>query len=130
MTDRHLPEIKFDERGLAPVIIQDVDNGEVLMQAYINREALEKTLETGKCHYYSRSRKKLWLKGEESGHTQEVRSIYLDCDNDCILIKVKQKGGACHVGYRTCFFTEVDLRTRMTRRVGKKIFDPGKVYKK
>ena len=90
----------------------------------------DKTLETGKCHYYSRSRGKLWLKGEESGHTQSVKAVFLDCDSDSLLIKVGQKGGACHTGYKSCFFTQVEPRDRTTREVGKKIFDPKEVYKR
>ncbi len=123
------PKIKFDQAGLVPAIVQDAGTGEVLMQAFMNREALDKTLETGKCHFYSRSRGKLWIKGEESGHTQAVRGVFLDCDSDSVLIKVEQKGGACHKGYRSCFFVEVDPKSRMTRTVGKKVFDPKKVYK-
>jgi len=123
------PKINFDSSGLVPAIIQDVRTGEVLMQAYMDREALEKTLATGKCHFYSRSRKKLWLKGEESGHTQAVREVRLDCDSDSLLVKVEQKGGACHLGYRSCFFVQVDPKSRMRRVVGKRVFDPKKVYK-
>jgi len=122
--------IKFNEQGLVPVILQDAANGDVLMQAYMNEEALTKTLETGKCTYYSRSRNKLWVKGEESGHRQDLQSIFIDCDNDCILIKINQEGGACHTGYRSCFFTAVEPKTLKTGVVGKKVFDPDKVYKK
>ena len=100
-------DIKFGGDGLVPAIAQDVVTGEVLMQAYMNKEALEKTLQTGKAHYYSRSRKKLWLKGETSGHFQHVVSIYADCDNDSILMKVVQDGAACHTGNYSCFFNEL-----------------------
>lgn len=101
-----LNEIKFDKSGLVPVIIQDVQDNAVLMQAFMNKEALQKTLETKQTWFYSRSRKKLWHKGEESGHYQNVREILVDCDKDCLLIKVEQIGGkACHTGERSCFFT-------------------------
>lgn len=96
--------VSFDSRGLIPVIVQDHNNGQVLMVAYMNEEALRKTLETRKAHYWSRSRKKLWLKGETSGHVQTVKGISVDCDRDAILLKVDQKVAACHEGYRTCFF--------------------------
>jgi phosphoribosyl-ATP pyrophosphohydrolase/phosphoribosyl-AMP cyclohydrolase len=101
-------DIRFDERGLVPVIIQDARNGQVLMFAYANREAIEKTLETKRVHFWSRSRKKLWEKGEESGNFQEVRGILLDCDSDTVLILVDQRGVACHTGKRSCFFTCVE----------------------
>ncbi len=96
-------EIRFDERGLVPVVVQDAESGQVLMFAYADREAIRKTLETGKAHFWSRSRKRLWRKGEESGNEQTVRSIHVDCDNDCILFVVEQKGVACHTGQRSCF---------------------------
>lgn len=100
-------ELKFDENGLIAAIAQDYESGEVLMQAFMNREALEKTLETGYAHYYSRSRNTLWKKGEASGHTQKVLTAYLDCDKDCVLLKVNQKGVACHAGTYTCFSTQI-----------------------
>ncbi len=99
-----LPEIRFDERGLVPAIAQEAATGEVLMLAYMNMEAIEKTVESGKAHYFSRSRNRLWLKGETSGNFQEVESIHYDCDSDAILLKVRQTGPACHTGQRTCFF--------------------------
>ena len=120
-------EVKFDEKGLIPAIVQDASSGEVLMLAYMNQEALEKTLKTKKTHFYSRSRKKLWLKGETSGHIQSVRSVHYDCDWDTLLIKVSQKGGACHEGYYSCFFREGNGEE--IKIVGKKLFDPKKVYK-
>ena len=120
-------EVKFDEKGLIPAIIQDAVNGDVLMVAYMNKEGLEKTLKTKKAYFYSRSRKKLWLKGETSGHFQHVQSIHYDCDWDTVLVKVTQKGGACHEGYRSCFFREgKGSRVRIT---AKKLFDPKKVYR-
>lgn len=97
-------EIKFNDKGLIPSIVQDFSTGEVLMQAYINEESLEKTLETGRTWFYSRSRDELWEKGATSGNTQEVKEILLDCDGDSLLIKVEQKGTACHTGSRSCFY--------------------------
>ena len=94
--------------GLVPVIVQDVDTNEVLMLAYMNEEALELTQKTGYAHYFSRSRNKLWKKGESSGNTQEVKDILVDCDNDTVLLKVKQNGVACHTGRKSCFFTKLD----------------------
>ncbi len=104
----NLEEIKYDENGLVPVIVQDAENGQVLMFAYANIESLKKTIETRRTHFWSRSRRKLWLKGEESGNVQDVRDIFFDCDNDTVLILVEQKGVACHTGRRSCFFTSVD----------------------
>ncbi len=97
-------ELKFDERGLIPVIVQDIENNEVLMLAYMNEESLEKTISSGKNTYWSRSRESLWLKGETSGHFQLVKEISYDCDGDTLLIKVEQVGSACHTGNRTCFY--------------------------
>ena len=104
-----LDDIKYDDKGLVPVIVQDAGNGQVLMFAYANKEALQKTLETGNTHFWSRSREKLWRKGEESGNTQTVKAIYIDCDNDTVLIEVDQKGVACHTGQRTCFYRSADM---------------------
>jgi phosphoribosyl-AMP cyclohydrolase len=118
--------IKFDEKGLVVAIVQD-EKGEVLMVAYMNKEAIEKTLKTGKMHYYSRSRKKLWLKGEESGNFQFVKEIYIDCDGDALLFKVEQKGGACHEGYYTCFFRKFE--NGEFKIFKEKIFEPKEVYK-
>lgn len=104
-----LNEIKWDEQGLVPAIAQDAATGEVLMFAFMNREALEKTVHTGEAIYWSRSRRKLWHKGEESGHTQKVIEIRTDCDNDVILLKIAQTGGiACHTGRRSCFFNKLE----------------------
>ena len=100
-------QLKFDEKGLICAVAQDCESGEVLMQAYMNLEAYEKTPETGYAHYYSRSRQKLWKKGEESGHLQEVVSVSLDCDGDCVLLRVRQTGAACHTGNYSCFFNTV-----------------------
>jgi phosphoribosyl-AMP cyclohydrolase len=96
--------IKFDDRGLVLAIAQDAESNEVLMAAYMNKDTLAETLETGKMVYYSRRRKKRWLKGETSGHFQTVQSVYIDCDGDSLLFKINQKGAACHEGYFSCFF--------------------------
>lgn len=122
--------IDFEKaNGLVPAIAQDADTGDVLMLAWMNREAFEETLRTGRACYYSRSRGKLWRKGEESGHVQEVRGVYVDCDADTILLKVRQIGGAaCHEGYRSCFFRRIEGNTAQV--VGERVFDPKQVYKK
>ncbi|MBI3753205.1 MAG: bifunctional phosphoribosyl-AMP cyclohydrolase/phosphoribosyl-ATP diphosphatase HisIE [Deltaproteobacteria bacterium] len=104
--------IKFDEKGLVPAIAQDCFTGDVLMMAYMNREAVEKTLSTGRAHYFSRSRNKLWLKGEASGNFQEVRAVYYDCDEDTLLLKIHQIGVACHTGERSCFFRRLDKESQ------------------
>ena len=109
--------------GLIPVVVQDARTREVLMVAYANAEAVQKTRETGFAHYYSRSRKKLWKKGEESGHVQRVQEIRVDCDEDCLLYLVEQEGAACHTGYRSCFY-----RTIEGNIISEKVFDPSKVY--
>jgi phosphoribosyl-AMP cyclohydrolase len=96
--------VKFDSNGLVPVIAQHFETNQVLMLAYMNKETLLETLQTGRMVYYSRSRKKRWLKGETSGHFQTVREVYLDCDGDTLLFKIEQKGAACHEGYFSCFF--------------------------
>lgn len=109
-----LEMVKYNADGLVPAITQDIRTDEVLMLAYMNEESLKKTIETGNVHYYSRSRQKLWLKGETSGHFQKVRSISIDCDGDTLLLKVEQTGAACHTGHRSCFFTRLEadeLRT-------------------
>ena len=120
-----MDDIKWDERGLVPVVVQDFRTKDVLMVAYMNQAAFELTLKTGKAHYYSRSRKKLWLKGETSGHTQDVKAIHLDCDKDTVLILVDQKVAACHTGYWSCFYRAWAEGWKV---VGKKVFDEGKVY--
>ena len=114
-----------EAKDLRPAIAQDYETGEVLMLAYMDDEALRLTRETGKAHYWSRSRGKLWKKGESSGHEQLVKDILIDCDEDTILIKVEQIGGACHTGYRSCFY-----RTINGEIVGKKVFDPEEAYGK
>src|SRR5436305_6863747 len=106
--DAQLDQLKFDRNGLIRIIVQDAGNGEVLMMAYANREALAKTIETGKVHTYSRSRGRLALKGESSGHFQLVKSLLTDCDRDVVLVKVEQIVAACHEGYRSCFFRKYE----------------------
>ena len=114
-------ELKFDQNGLIPAIAQDYRTGEVLMQAYMNEESLQKTIETGKATYYSRSRQALWEKGEESGHTQFVKSISVDCDGDCLLLKVEQVGAACHTNNRTCFYRDLDGQELDLSKVGAEV---------
>ena len=109
-----------------PTIVQDVENGELLMLAYMNKEAFEKTLVTKKATYFSRSRNKIWVKGETSGNYQIVKEIRVDCDNDCILLKVKQLGGSCHKGYRSCFYRK--LQEKQFIKDSEQVFDPKKVY--
>ncbi len=109
MDNTIMNEVKFDEKGLVPAITQDCRTEEVLMLAYMNRESLELTIETGKAHYFSRSRQQLWLKGETSGHFQQVRSISIDCDGDTLLLKVEQTGAACHTGHHSCFFRKAEV---------------------
>ncbi len=123
-----LDKLKFDANGLIPVIIQDHANNEVLMMAYSNREALEKTIETGKVHTYSRSRGRLALKGESSGHFQLVKEIRTDCDRDVVLIMVEQIVAACHEGYRSCFYRQYDPAAEDWKQVAEKVFDPDAVY--
>ncbi|OGS20146.1 MAG: phosphoribosyl-AMP cyclohydrolase [Elusimicrobia bacterium RIFOXYA2_FULL_39_19] len=121
--------LKFDDKGLIPAVIQDADDGTILMVAYMNKESFELTLKNKKACFYSRSRQKLWLKGESSGNVQKVKEIYVDCDADCVLVKVKQIGdAACHTGFRTCFYRKVESNSLKTK--GKPVFDPEKVYKK
>jgi phosphoribosyl-AMP cyclohydrolase len=126
---RWLNEVKWDEHGLVPVIAQEAGTGEVLMFAWMNREALQRTAETGEAVYWSRSRRKLWHKGEESGHVQKVIEIRLDCDNDVVLLKVEQQGGiACHTGRRSCFFQKY-LAAGCWEAVDPVIKDPEEIYK-
>jgi phosphoribosyl-AMP cyclohydrolase len=122
-----IPDFSHGE-GLLPAIAQDATTGEVLMLAYMNAESFAETLSTGRAVYYSRSRKRLWRKGEQSGHVQQVREIFVDCDADTILLKVDQHGGAaCHEGYRSCFFRRI--RPQGIELVGQRVFDPAEVYK-
>jgi phosphoribosyl-AMP cyclohydrolase len=117
------PALEFGESGLIPAIAQDADSGEVLMLAYVTPEAVAKTRETGRAHYYSRSREELWEKGATSGHVQHVEEVRVDCDGDALLYLVEQEGGACHTGYESCFY-----RTIEGEIVGEHVFDPDAVY--
>ncbi len=121
-------DIKFDEKGLVPAIVQDIDTGEVLMMAWMNEAALKQTLELKKATFYSRSRGKMWIKGESSGHVQEVVEARVDCDQDLVLLKCKSHGPCCHVGYNSCFYRRADADGTLTV-VEDKVFDPEKVYK-
>lgn len=121
----------FSKSELLPAIAQDFATGEVLMMAWMNREAYEETLRTGRVCYFSRSRQKLWRKGEESGNVQELHAIYFDCDGDTLLVKVRQIGGAaCHEGYSSCFFRRIDPQTQNFTVEGERVFDPKTVYGK
>jgi phosphoribosyl-AMP cyclohydrolase len=127
MSDKWLDEVKWTEDGLAPAIAQDAVSGRVLMCAWMNREALQKTQLTGEAHYWSRSRRKLWHKGEESGHVQKVSSIRIDCDADVILLAIEQGGGiACHTGRASCFYRELVDGAWITRDPVLK--DPREIY--
>ncbi len=131
MTDMKMTELDFAKStdGLLPAIVQDAASGEILMLAYINKESWDKTLESGKAHFWSRSRNKLWLKGESSGHVQLIKEIFVDCDLDTVVFKVEQLGGAaCHKGYRSCFFRRVN--SDGLEIMGEPIFDPAEVYGK
>jgi len=127
---------KFDTQGLIPAIVQQATSeegapsGRVLMMAWMDREAIEKTAETGLMHYWSRSRQKSWLKGESSGHFQKVRRWAIDCDGDTLLFEVEQEGGACHTGYASCFFQTLDQEGNRLEVKEERIFEPDAVYKK
>ena len=121
---------KFDDNGLIPVIAQDSKTGQVLMFAFMNAQAIELTIKTGRATYYSRSRGKLWTKGEQSGHFQKVDQILIDCDQDCLLLKVTVDSGQCHAGYQSCFYRKLKPETKSLGFIAKKVFDPDKVYKK
>ncbi len=126
MTESVLPDFSRGTAGCLPAIAQDVESGEVLMLAYMNAEAFRETVQTGRAVYFSRSRNRLWRKGEESGHRQHVEAIYLDCDADTILLRVRQEGAACHEGYRSCFFRQ--LTAEGLRVVLPRLVDPAAVY--
>jgi len=122
---------KFDANGLITAISQDAITGDVLMVAYMNDEALNLTLKTGNAVFFSRSRKKLWKKGEESGHVQKVQQILVDCDQDCLILKVSVDQGQCHVGYQSCFYRAVKVDTKDNLEfVSEKVYDPKEAYKK
>jgi phosphoribosyl-AMP cyclohydrolase len=129
---RELPEtliatLKWTQDGLLPAIVQDAETQEVLMMAWMDRSALEKTLLSGQTHFYSRSRRSAWHKGATSGHVQNVEGIFVDCDADVLLIKARQVGGACHEGYRSCFFRRIDKEGRL-EQVADRVFEPESVY--
>ena len=122
---------KFDDNGLIPVIAQDAETGQILMVANMNREALDLTIQTGFAVYFSRSRKKLWKKGEQRGHTQKVKQILVDCDQDCLILKVSVDSGQCHVGYQSCFYRVLkNGSSRQLELTEKKVYNPKKIYKK
>jgi len=123
-----IDNVKFDASGLMAAVAVDADNGDILMVAWMNREALEKTLAEGVVTYWSRSRQELWTKGLTSGHTQDVEEVRIDCDLDCVLLRVRQKGGACHRGYRSCFYRRIEGGQLVTDQ--EKVFDDESVYKK
>jgi phosphoribosyl-AMP cyclohydrolase len=126
-----IEQLKFDSDGLIPAIAQEEKSGEILMMAWMNRESLRATIETNRATYWSRSRKKFWMKGEESGNIQEIRSIHVDCDGDAVLLKVDQIGGAaCHTGHRTCFYREIVDGGQNFKESNDIIFDPNTVYRK
>jgi phosphoribosyl-AMP cyclohydrolase len=122
---------KFDANGLIPVIAQDAETGQILMAAYMNREALDFTIKSGFATYYSRSRGKLWKKGEESGHKQAVEQILVDCDQDCLLLRVRVDAGQCHVGYQSCFYRRLKAGSgNKLEFLAEKVYDPKETYKK
>jgi phosphoribosyl-AMP cyclohydrolase len=125
-----IDQLKYNADGLIPAIIQEQASGRVLMMAWMNRASLEKTIETGKTYFWSRSRQKFWMKGESSGHTQSVREIAMDCDGDTLLIQVEQVGAACHEGYQSCFFRSLANEGRSTRITESRLVDPEEVYGK
>lgn len=124
-----LDELRFDQDGLIPAIVQDAESGVVLMLAYMNREALEKSLKTGRTHFWSRSRQRLWMKGETSGHVQEIVEACFDCDKDALLFKVRQKNAACHTGHYSCFFNKIADNCDIIEK-NDFVFDPVEVYQK
>ena len=129
MDDATLHNLKYDANGLIPAIVQDHTSGEVLMMAWMNRDSLARTVETGQTHFYSRSRGKMWLKGETSWHVQRVKSIATDCDQDVLLVKVEQTGAACHDGYYSCFYRQHQAGKGEWKVVGRKVFEPEQVYR-
>ncbi|MFC2140210.1 phosphoribosyl-AMP cyclohydrolase [Candidatus Auribacterota bacterium] len=130
ITTQVFDKIKFDVNGLLPAVIQDEETKEVIMLGYMNKDSLLATVKTKKTNFWSRSRQKYWIKGESSGHIQEVKEIFFDCDLDTVVIKVKQHGGACHVGYKSCFYRKLKNEAGDVEIIGEKVFDPEAVYKK
>ena len=127
--DESIQSLKYDDAGLIPAVCVDAETKQVLMVAYMNDKALKDTVRTGKTHFWSRSRQKYWMKGESSGHTQEVRAVYTDCDRDTLVIEVVQHGAACHEGYYSCFYRKLNDAGEWDI-VAEKVFDPDSVYKK
>jgi phosphoribosyl-AMP cyclohydrolase len=123
-------KLKFDAQGLIPAIIQEQKTGRVVMMAWMNRASLESTVATGKTHFWSRSRQKFWMKGEESGNTQTVKDIAFDCDGDCLLIQVEQNGPACHEGYKSCFFCSVEADGKNFKTTEAQLKTPEELYGK
>ena len=122
---------KFDDKGLISVVAQDSKTGQILMVAYMNRQALELTIQTGYATYFSRSRQKVWKKGEQSGHVQKVEQILVDCDQDCLVLKVTIEAGQCHVGYRSCFYRALKKNTdKKLEFIADKVYNPKEIYKK
>ncbi len=121
-------DLKLDGKGLIAAIVQDADSGEVLMLGWMNRAALDQTIATRKATFYSRSRDRIWVKGESSGHVQEVVEARIDCDQDAVLLRCRAGGPACHVGYQSCFYRSIDAGDEL-RLVAEKVFDPEKVYR-
>ena len=121
---------KFDDKGLITAVAQDAKTGQILMVAYMNEESLKLTIATGIATYYSRSRKKLWKKGEQSGHIQKVERILIDCDQDCIVLKVSVDAGQCHVGYQSCFYRAIDGKGSRLKFIAQKVYNPDETYKK
>jgi phosphoribosyl-AMP cyclohydrolase len=123
-------QLKFNSEGLIPAIIQEQSTGRVLMMAWMNRASLERTIESGRTHFWSRSRRKFWMKGESSGHTQTVKEIAFDCDGDTLLIQVEQVGAACHEGYKSCFFRAVENKGRTFKVTEPRLRTPEEIYGK
>jgi phosphoribosyl-AMP cyclohydrolase len=126
--DLGIDELTYDDKGLIPAVVQQHDTGEILMVAYMNRESLAETIETGKTWFWSRSRQKYWMKGESSGHTQQVKDIAFDCDGDTLLIQVDQIGAACHEGYRSCFFRSAEQDGRTFKITEPQLETPEQIY--
>ena len=129
ITPETLDSLKYDANGLIPAVVVDAETHDVLMVAYMNKDSLADTVRTGKTHFWSRSRQKYWMKGESSGHTQEVKGIYIDCDVDTLVVEVIQSGAACHNGYRSCFYRKLNDGGQF-EVIDERIFDPDEVYGK
>lgn len=123
-------KLKFDSHGLIPAVIQDAENGDVLMVGYMNEESIMRTVDTGLVTFWSRSRQEFWVKGETSGHVQHLVSLFVDCDQDCLLVKVKQVGPACHEGYRSCFFRQLSSNDRDLEIIADRLKSPEEMYNK